>query len=81
MWISITDNGLGMPKEEISKIQEAFYRVDKSRSRADGGAGLGLAICSNIMSIHKGEMLYESEVGKGTTVTLMWKGNVDEQDI
>ncbi|MDR0923140.1 MAG: HAMP domain-containing histidine kinase [Hungatella sp.] len=81
VWISITDNGMGMPKEEISKIQEAFYRVDKSRSRADGGAGLGLAICSNIMSIHKGEMLFESEVGKGTTVTLMWKGNIDEQDI
>ncbi|WP_349945123.1 HAMP domain-containing sensor histidine kinase [Lacrimispora sp. BS-2] len=81
VWISITDNGMGMPKEEISKIQEAFYRVDKARSRADGGAGLGLAICSNIMNIHKGEMLFESEVGKGTTVTLVWKGSIDEQDI
>ncbi len=81
VWISITDNGMGMPKGEISKIQEAFYRVDKSRSRADGGAGLGLAICSNIMNIHKGEILFESEVGKGTTVTLVWKGSIDEQDI
>lgn len=81
VWISITDNGMGMPKREISKIQEAFYRVDKSRSRADGGAGLGLAICSNIMNIHKGEILFESEVGKGTTVTLVWKGSIDEQDI
>lgn len=81
VWISITDNGMGMPKEEISKIQEAFYRVDKSRSRADGGAGLGLAICSNIMKIHKGKILFESEVGKGTTVTLVWKGSIDEQDI
>lgn len=81
VWISITDNGMGMPKEEISKIQEAFYRVDKSRSRADGGAGLGLAICSNIMNIHKGEILFESELGKGTTVTLVWKGSIDEQDI
>ncbi|HCD44200.1 MAG TPA: hypothetical protein DEQ64_10775 [Lachnoclostridium sp.] len=81
VWITITDNGVGMPKEEISKIREAFYRVDKSRSRADGGAGLGLAICSNIMNIHKGEMLFESEVGKGTTVTLIWKGSIDEQDI
>jgi signal transduction histidine kinase len=81
VWISITDNGMGMPKEEISKIQEAFYRVDKSRSRADGGAGLGLAICSNIMNIHKGEILFESEVGKGTTVTLVWKGSIDEKDI
>ena len=81
VWISITDNGMGMPKEEISKIQEAFYRVDKSRSRADGGAGLGLAICSNIMNIHKGKILFESEVGKGTTVTLVWKGSIDEQDI
>jgi signal transduction histidine kinase len=81
VWISITDNGIGMPKEEISKIQEAFYRVDKSRSREEGGAGLGLAICSNIMKIHKGEILFESEVGKGTTVTLVWKGSIDEQDI
>lgn len=81
VWISIKDNGIGMPKEEISKIQEAFYRVDKSRSRAEGGAGLGLAICSNIMNIHDGEMLFESEVGKGTTVTLVWKGLVDEQNI
>ncbi|GLC81489.1 sensor histidine kinase [Lacrimispora brassicae] len=81
VWISIRDNGIGMPKEEISKIQEAFYRVDKSRSRAEGGAGLGLAICSNIMNIHNGEMLFESEVGKGTTVTLIWKGLVDEQDV
>ncbi len=81
VWISITDNGMGMPKEEISKIREAFYRVDKSRSRADGGAGLGLAICSNIMNIHKGEILFESEVGKGTKVTLVWKGSIDEQDI
>jgi signal transduction histidine kinase len=81
VWISISDNGIGMPKEEISKIQEAFYRVDKSRSRSEGGAGLGLAICSNIMNIHNGEMLFESEVGKGTTVTLVWKGIVDEQDV
>ncbi|WP_367566015.1 sensor histidine kinase [Lacrimispora sp.] len=81
VWISIKDNGIGMPKEEISKIREAFYRVDKSRSRAEGGAGLGLAICSNIMNIHKGEMLFDSEVGKGTTVTLIWKGIVDEQGV
>lgn len=81
VWISITDNGMGMAKEEISKIREAFYRMDKSRSRAEGGAGLGLAICSNIMNIHNGEMLFESEPGKGTTVTLTWKGIVDEHDI
>lgn len=81
VWISIRDNGIGMPKEELSKIREAFYRVDKSRSRAEGGAGLGLAICSNIMKIHKGEMLFESEVGKGTTVTLIWKGIVDGQEV
>ena len=51
--IIIKDNGRGMPPEEITRISEAFYRIDKSRSRAQGGAGLGLAICSKIAEIHQ----------------------------
>lgn len=71
--ISIQDNGRGIPKEELGKIEEAFYRVDRSRSRLEGGFGLGLSICSQIMMMHQGEMLFESEVGKGTKVSVIWK--------
>ena len=54
--IIIKDNGRGMPPEEITRISEAFYRIDKSRSRAQGGAGLGLAICSKIAEIHQAKI-------------------------
>ncbi len=68
--IIIKDNGRGMPPEEISRISEAFYRIDKSRSRAQGGAGLGLAICSKIAEIHQANIKYKSAVGRGTVVTI-----------
>ena len=57
-------------KAQIDKITEAFYMVDKSRSREQGGAGLGLAICLQIVQLHEGSMQFESEEGKGTRVTL-----------
>ena len=68
--IIIKDIGRGMPPEEISRISEAFYRIDKSRSRAQGGAGLGLAICSKIAEIHQAKIKYKSAVGRGTVVTI-----------
>lgn len=68
--IIIKDNGRGMPPEEITRISEAFYRIDKSRSRAHGGAGLGLAICSKIAEIHQAKIKYKSAVGRGTVVTI-----------
>jgi len=68
--IIIKDNGRGMPPEEITRISEAFYRIDKSRSRAQGGAGLGLAICSKIAEIHQAKIKYKSAVGHGTVVTI-----------
>ena len=70
----MADNGRGMPEQELSKITDAFYRVDKSRSRAQGGAGLGLALCNEIVSVHGGSMTFESAVGKGTIVTVTLKG-------
>ncbi|SHO42967.1 sensor histidine kinase [Anaerocolumna xylanovorans] len=76
--ITVSDNGRGIPTEEIPKIQEAFYRVDKSRSRKEGGVGLGLAICANIMKLHGGEIQFESGLAKGTKVTLLWEGAVNE---
>lgn len=68
--IIIKDNGRGMPPEEITRISEAFYRIDKSRSRSQGGAGLGLAICSKIAEIHQAKIKYKSAVGRGTVVTI-----------
>lgn len=68
--IIIKDNGRGMPPEEITRISEAFYRIDKSRSSAQGGAGLGLAICSKIAEIHQAKIKYKSAVGRGTVVTI-----------
>lgn len=64
----IEDNGKGMTEEQLLHITEPFYRTDKSRSRAEGGAGLGLALCKQIVLTHKAEMRFESEIGKGTKI-------------
>lgn len=72
--IYISDTGCGMPKEELGRITEAFYRIDKSRSRKQGGVGLGLALCKEIVRIHKGNMEFISQEGKGTTVIISIKG-------
>jgi len=64
----IRDNGRGIEKEMLDRITTAFFRTDKSRSRADGGAGLGLYLCQRIADIHGATMKFTSEVGKGTTV-------------
>jgi signal transduction histidine kinase len=77
--IYISDTGCGMPKDEISKITEAFYRIDKSRSRKQGGVGLGLAICKEIVRIHQGEMRFISQQGKGTTVIITIRGGAYEK--
>ncbi len=64
----IEDNGKGMTEEQLLHITEPFYRTDKSRSRAEGGAGLGLALCKQIVRTHGAEMRFESELGKGTKI-------------
>lgn len=69
----VRDHGRGMKKEELSKIAEPFYMIDKSRSRAQNGAGLGLALCSKIASLHGTALEYESEPDKGTTVRVFLK--------
>lgn len=65
---SVEDNGKGMSEEELLHITEPFWRTDKSRSRAEGGAGLGLALCKNIAEAHCAKLRFESEKGKGTKV-------------
>lgn len=66
----VKDNGCGMEAEELEKIKEPFYRVDKSRSRKQGGTGLGVSLCQKIVEKHEGTMEYSSEKGVGTTVTI-----------
>lgn len=68
--IHVLDNGRGMPEEAIRHLTEAFYRVDKSRSRAQGGAGLGLTLCSRILELHGGTIIFTSREGNGTCVTV-----------
>lgn len=66
--VYIADDGKGMSEEELAHITEPFYRTDKSRSRAEGGAGLGLYLCSQIAEVHSAKMTFSSKKGKGTTV-------------
>ena len=68
--VSVEDNGKGMTAEQLLHVTEPFFRTDKSRSRAEGGAGLGLALCKNIAEAHGAEMRFESEIGKGTKIFL-----------
>ncbi|MBR5944817.1 MAG: ATP-binding protein, partial [Lachnospiraceae bacterium] len=72
--ISITDEGTGIPEDELDKITEAFYMVDKSRARKQGGAGLGLALCKQIMEQHGGTIAFESKLGEGTKIILTLNG-------
>lgn len=66
---SVQDTGMGIPKEDLGRIFERFYRVHKDRSRATGGSGIGLAIVKHIVQLHGGQVWAESEVGKGTTIS------------
>jgi len=68
--VDVEDTGPGIPKDEIPRLGERFYRVDKTRSRELGGTGLGLSIVKHLLKAHGGELKIESFRGRGTTVTL-----------
>jgi two-component system phosphate regulon sensor histidine kinase PhoR len=68
--VRIADSGVGIPKGEIPRLGERFYRADKTRSRELGGTGLGLSIVKHLMKAHRGRMVIESALGRGTTVSL-----------
>jgi two-component system phosphate regulon sensor histidine kinase PhoR len=70
--VKVIDSGIGIPREEIERLGERFYRVDKTRSRELGGTGLGLSIVKHLMMAHGGKMKIESRLGYGTTVSLFF---------
>lgn len=72
--IEVEDNGKGIPKDSLRQVTDAFYRVDTARSRAEGGAGLGLALCAKIAELHGGSLRVESKAGRGTRVTVDLQG-------
>lgn len=82
--IRIRDNGKGIPPKELGRITEAFYMVDKSRSRKQHGAGLGMALVSKIVRIHRAEMEIESDGKMGTVISIgfpLHEGGADEENI
>lgn len=70
VFLSISDNGIGIPEREIDKIFESFYRVNKARSRALGGTGLSLTIVKHLVEAHKGKISVKSNCGKGSLFKL-----------
>jgi two-component system phosphate regulon sensor histidine kinase PhoR len=68
--VRVADTGIGVPRDEVSRLGERFYRVDRGRSRELGGTGLGLSIVKHLVLVHKGRMEIESQLGRGTAVSI-----------
>jgi signal transduction histidine kinase len=77
VWIRVSDTGVGIAPEHLSRIFERFYRVDPSRSRNEGGTGLGLAIVKHLVEAHGGRVQAVSELGRGTTVSVFFPSRGD----
>ena len=69
--IKIRDYGIGIPGDQLEHVTEAFYMVDKARSRQSGGSGIGLSLCKAIAQAHRGSLRIESREGQGTEVSLI----------
>jgi len=75
--IAVSDTGMGIPKADQQRIFERFYRVDDARSRAVGGTGLGLSITKHLLEAHGGRIEVESDVGRGSTFSLVLPVSAD----
>ena len=73
--LQVKDTGIGIPQKSTDRVFERFYRVDKSRSKQTGGTGLGLAIVKHIVAKHNAKITLSSELGKGTTITVIFPKN------
>ena len=72
--LTVQDHGQGIPADKLARVVEPFYMVDKSRSRKKGGAGLGLAVCSEILRLHGGLLEFVSQPGQGTCARVWLRG-------
>ena len=79
--IKVSDNGIGIPKEDLPRITERFYRVEKGRSREMGGTGLGLSIANEMIKSLGGSLKVESIFGEGTSITLLFKAGDEDEEI
>ena len=79
--IKVSDNGIGIPKDDLPRITERFYRVEKGRSREMGGTGLGLSIANEMIKSLGGNLKVESTFGKGTSITLLFKAGDEDEEI
>jgi len=75
----VINEGEGIAREHLPRLTDRFYRVDPARSRQKGGTGLGLAIVKHIVNRHRGRMVFESELGVGTTVTVYLPARPEHQ--
>ncbi|MDE7404889.1 MAG: sensor histidine kinase, partial [Lachnospiraceae bacterium] len=68
---TVRDYGIGIPQQELQKITKAFYMIDKSRARSRNGAGLGLSLCTEILSLHGSSLEIDSTLGEGTSISFV----------
>lgn len=79
--IKVVDNGCGIPEQDIARITEAFYMVDKSRSRKEGGAGIGMTLCQKIIALHEGVWHISSKPGEGTVVQIIFPKREEVREV